>query len=73
LSSAGKSTPSGSLLALVSTYALANILIDFLYAMTFILYLNLSKEDLNEKKQKLTRKCQKQKEEDAAALAEEGI
>jgi hypothetical protein len=40
--------------------------------MTFIVYLNLSKEDLNEKKQKLTRKCQKQKEEDAAALAEEG-
>jgi hypothetical protein len=41
--------------------------------MTFVYYLSISKDQLNEQKQELTRKCQKQKEEDAAALAEEGI
>jgi hypothetical protein len=46
--------------------------IDFLYAITFITYLNLSKQDLNEQKDLLAKKCQQQKEEDAAALAEEG-
>ena len=40
--------------------------------MTFVMYLNLSKQDLNERKDELAKKCQKQKEEDAAALAEEG-
>ena len=47
--------------------------VDFLYAMTFVLYLNMSKQDLNDQKEVLTKRCQKQKEEDAAALAEEGI
>jgi hypothetical protein len=41
--------------------------------MTFVLYLNVSKQDQNDQKEVLTKRCQKQKEEDAAALAEEGI
>jgi hypothetical protein len=41
--------------------------------MTFVLYLNVSKQDLNDQKVVLTKRSQKQKEEDAAALAEEGI
>jgi hypothetical protein len=57
---------------LVSTPRLNPLNEDFLYAMTFVMYLNLSKQDLNERKDELAKKCQKQKEEDAAALAEEG-
>lgn len=45
--------------------------VDFLYAMAFITFLSHGKSELNKKKDILAKKCQIQKEDDAAALAEE--
>lgn len=45
--------------------------IDFLYALAFIAFLQYGQSQLEKRKQELTIKCQRQKEEDAAALADE--
>ena len=45
--------------------------VDLLYALAFITFLQHGQNELERKKEALTEKCQCQKEEDAAALAEE--
>lgn len=45
--------------------------VDVLYALTFIGFLQYGQNELERKKEELTAKCQRQKEADAAALADE--
>ena len=53
-------------------YLTKSLSIDFLYAMAFITFLSHGKNELNHRKADMAKKCQRQKEDDAAALADEG-